>query len=290
VFDFPENQNTLRRYAAVLHFARTDFDDRALDVAIYSRFEYDTRFVSFLLCCSGASVRIGFAEDVSQARAEYNRTFNCYYTRVLNARELKHEVEHELDVLRAPGGAIENDSLEIWTSQKDAEFAKALLAQNRVDRNNLIVACCPGAGHPCKRWPIENFADICARLIKEFNARIIIFGGESERALAEQLSHINPGSLIDTTGQTTLRQSAALLGRCTLYLGNDTGLVHSAMADSVQDRTARSSFATMLRILHHRCSALYCGSEVRRRFGRRSPNSRGPGDRARFKSTLTCAQ
>ena len=41
------------------------------------------------------------------------------------------------------------------------------------------------------------------------------------------------GAAVDVTGRTTLRQTAALLKKCDLYVGNDTGSMHLAAAAGI---------------------------------------------------------
>ena len=62
-------------------------------------------------------------------------------------------------------------------------------------------------------------------------ARPAIFAGPgaAERAMAAPVLAALPGA-IDLVGQLSLPEAAACLARCTLFIGNDSGLMHLAAA------------------------------------------------------------
>jgi ADP-heptose:LPS heptosyltransferase len=63
---------------------------------------------------------------------------------------------------------------------------------------------------------------------------VAVFGGPAERATAEPvLRAIPPERRIDLVGTAELPVVAACLKRCTLYVGNDSGLMHMAVAAGI---------------------------------------------------------
>ena len=82
-------------------------------------------------------------------------------------------------------------------------------------------------------WPLENFAELAASICKEYPCRIMAAVDPSEVELGMKLQKRVGDSLIDVTGRATLRQFAALLRRCQLYVGNDSGPKHLAAAAGV---------------------------------------------------------
>ena len=82
-----------------------------------------------------------------------------------------------------------------------------------------------------KRWPVKYFAELVTRLEEERGIRgVAILGSSSEKALCEELqAMIQPPSVV-LAGETTLAQTAAILKRSALFIGNDGGLVHLARA------------------------------------------------------------
>ncbi|PIV63342.1 MAG: hypothetical protein COS11_07960, partial [bacterium (Candidatus Ratteibacteria) CG01_land_8_20_14_3_00_40_19] len=68
------------------------------------------------------------------------------------------------------------------------------------------------------------------RLIKTYNAQVIIFGGKQEISLAERVASLMKKNPIIAAGKTTLGETAALIERCNLFITNDSGLMHIACA------------------------------------------------------------
>ncbi len=98
-----------------------------------------------------------------------------------------------------------------------------------VDARNKIVAVAPGSKWASKVWPRQRFAEIVRRLINTFDVYPVIFGGTEDREVGDSLiASWNRGA--NSAGDLSVRESAALLHDCSLYLGNDTGTMHLAAA------------------------------------------------------------
>ncbi len=168
------------------------------------------------------------------------------------------------DLAEAAGIPVEDRFLEYYfpepVSRIEAELAVPLkLLPER------FLAVAPGGGDswgkdaPFKRWPVKHFAELVKRLKEERGIRgVAILGSASERALCEELqamirSHApskeskvhgaSPGNLLGKenggqdrppsivlAGETTLAQTAMMLKKSALFIGNDGGLVHLAHA------------------------------------------------------------
>lgn len=89
----------------------------------------------------------------------------------------------------------------------------------------------PTANWAGKVWPGERFVALYQRLRQGplAQARPVIFSGpgDMEAKLAQPVLDALPEA-IDLTGRLTLPQAAACLARCTLFIGNDSGLMHLA--------------------------------------------------------------
>ena len=115
-----------------------------------------------------------------------------------------------------------------WTAPADLARADALLGATR-----RFVALGPTANWDGKIWPAERFAHLFEALAGDRlpGARAVVLAGpgERERAMAAKLLTLLPDAL-DLTGQLTLPEAAAVLGRAALFVGNDSGLMHLAAA------------------------------------------------------------
>lgn len=94
-----------------------------------------------------------------------------------------------------------------------------------------LVALGVGAGAPSRRWPVESFAEFLSRL-RSLRPELgfVIIGGPADRAVGDALAAVAPGRILNFAGGLDLLQSAALLQRCALYVGNDSGPMHLAAA------------------------------------------------------------
>ena len=121
----------------------------------------------------------------------------------------------------------------IWVNADDAAFARDLIPDGEA-----VLAVGPAANWRGKQWRIERFRELAERLTGPAGilpgARIAVFAAGDERAqVAPMLSAIPDERLIDTVGQYDLPRIAAILGRCRLFVGNDSGLMHMAAASGV---------------------------------------------------------
>jgi len=158
---------------------------------------------------------------------------------------VRQETALALDALRAIGITPVSERLLFVPSPADRERASALLGPDRP----LRVAVHPGGGaNPgmtlkSKRWPHHRFAAIADRLVAERGAQIVLVGGSDDRSIADAMlvamKHKDRSGLdrpdqspgvIDLVGRTTLGELGAVLERCHLFLGNDTGPVYLAAA------------------------------------------------------------
>ena len=148
----------------------------------------------------------------------------------------KHVVDFYCDLAEAAGIPVEDRFLEYYfpkpVSLTEAEIAiKVKLLPER------FLAVAPGGGDSWgkdasyKRWPGKYFAELITRIQKEKGIHgIAILGSRLERGLCEELqAMVHPPSVV-LAGETTLAQTAMILKKSALFVGNDGGLVHLAHA------------------------------------------------------------
>ncbi len=115
-----------------------------------------------------------------------------------------------------------------WTAPQDRARAAALLPANRP-----VVALVPTANWSPKVWPSERFVTLFRMLVAGAlpGAVPAVFAGpgDTERATAAPVLAALPGA-VDLVGRLSLPEVAACLARSTLFVGNDSGLMHLAAA------------------------------------------------------------
>jgi heptosyltransferase III len=118
----------------------------------------------------------------------------------------------------------------LWISPSHEHAAAAL-----VPAGAPVLAIGPAANWRGKQWRAERFAELARRLTASAGplpgARVVVLAAGHERAQAEPLLNAIPAAhRIDLVGRVDLLTAAAVLQRCALFIGNDTGLMHIAAA------------------------------------------------------------
>jgi heptosyltransferase-2 len=103
------------------------------------------------------------------------------------------------------------------------------LSRAGVVEDARIIALAPGAAHATKRWPVEHWRTLIARLMGHA-ARVVVVGGPEDVPLASHLVGLAPGQVLTATGQFGLLETAALLRRASVLVSGDTGVMHMATA------------------------------------------------------------
>ena len=144
-------------------------------------------------------------------------------------RRSGHRLHHIAEALglRPPPAPV------AWFNADDAARAAALLPQGLPP--GPVLALGPTANWRTKMWPAERFIALAGQLTAPGGplpgARLAILGGPGagERAMAAPVLAAFPEAL-DLVGALSLPEAAAVLSRASLFIGNDSGLMHLAAA------------------------------------------------------------
>ncbi len=86
----------------------------------------------------------------------------------------------------------------------------------------------PGSKHFTKRWPDEFFTRL-GQLMNKYGYTIAIFGGKDDAEYCGKISsRINKS--VNLCNDNDLYKTAADMQKCSLIIGNDSGLMHTASA------------------------------------------------------------
>ncbi|HEY2846805.1 MAG TPA: glycosyltransferase family 9 protein [Pyrinomonadaceae bacterium] len=145
--------------------------------------------------------------------------------------ETSSEVDFLVEMLRSEGIDPGDKSQDLLRLSKDERQAAARwLCENcLVPDSEIIVAVAPGSNWPSKTWASDRFESVISRLMSQFNIFPVVVGGPQDRTAGDRLID-SWGRGANAAGRLTVRESAALLERCSLFLGNDTGTMHLAAA------------------------------------------------------------
>ena len=93
-----------------------------------------------------------------------------------------------------------------------------------------VVAIHPGSGSPRKNWAASRYARLARRLKAEHDARMLIVGGPADDEVLHNLRSCWAGPPPLIVRGCALAEAGALLARCRLLIGNDSGIAHLAAA------------------------------------------------------------
>ncbi len=93
----------------------------------------------------------------------------------------------------------------------------------------------PGSGNSVRNWPAERFAALADRLAAHTGHPVLLLGGRdetydgsNERALTNRVHSLMRTPAIDLGGRLGSAELVALLQRCSLFVGNNSGPAHLA--------------------------------------------------------------
>jgi heptosyltransferase II len=188
-----------------------------LTIDSFNTYELKQALLSYL---SGARHTIGF----EQAGREI--FFNIKGPRLQPA---KHLVEHILELVNYLGCDVSGCKPELFITNEEIQWASSFLLNMGIDTSKLTVALHPGGHFETQRWSIERFGRVAEKIAEELEGNAIILAGPDERLILERIKQIRGGNVFIISA-ISIRQAMAILSRCDLFLGNNSGPLHIAAA------------------------------------------------------------
>lgn len=141
----------------------------------------------------------------------------------------RHAVTRYLEVLSKQGVGTTDAHPHLQLTEAERTTASRFLADAGVKSERLLIGIHPGGNWEYKLWSAEKYAQLASTLCQKKNASILLFAGPNERELQAQVADMMdaPPILVETAD---LREVAALIAACDVYIGNDTGPMHIAAA------------------------------------------------------------
>jgi predicted lipopolysaccharide heptosyltransferase III len=169
---------------------------------------------------TGARVRVGL-DGKPRSR--------LYTHRILDDGQPKTAVEFYSQFLHALEIDAPTAKTEVFLTEDERREARIYLRWQGIDPNRPIVGLHPGASWPAKVWSADRFAELADRLIAKLGAQVLLTEGPKDHEAVVAVSRRCVGS-VKTLGILPLRQLAALLSHVDVYVANDSGPMHIAVA------------------------------------------------------------
>jgi len=145
-----------------------------------------------------------------------------------------HEQFYYLELLRRAGwidSLPDEHHVQLHVGEGQGRRAEETLTAAGARGDVSRVAIGAGAAYgSAKCWPPERFADFVNRYRRHADSDVILFGTAAEQQVADAIAAGITGPVIRLVGKTAIADLPALLSRCQLFVGNDSGAMHVAAA------------------------------------------------------------
>ena len=183
---------------------------------------HPTNRTHLMLFIAGIPVRIG-----------YDRKMGYLLTKRIRHEKQKgekHEADLNLELLEKAGFSVEDADNRpyIITSGNDKRMIDSVWKDRQLGDN--VIALHVGASCPSKRWPAERFAELADRLADKHRMDIVLVGGDETEQFSREVTRNAKNKVTDITGTLIVSELAEMLSRCKLFISNDSGPVHVAVA------------------------------------------------------------
>lgn len=115
----------------------------------------------------------------------------------------------------------------VHPSPEDFSYSREFLGAS----DQPVIALHPGSGSPRKNWPLDHWRQLGTWLSSlEPKPRLMIIGGEADDLQLDELPKAWPEADVLIARGLPLPALGAILTRCELFIGHDSGISHLAAA------------------------------------------------------------
>ena len=227
--------NIFNIFLQAINFCYKYLWNRVYNLAINLHWSHNDFIGSIIQWMSITNYNIGYSFDAE--RQYYNKDFSLQSfldmlkmdkyiltKSIINPYKMYHEIDRKLYILEKLGLKITNRNLELFIDNKSIQFANNLL--NNIYNRKIIISL--GSSNEVKRYSVKKLLIALKEIIKDDNTLILLGNGYQEFIDSHYLT--NNISCINLVNKTTIRETAAVISQSDLYIGNDTGLMHIAVA------------------------------------------------------------
>ncbi len=230
---FYKNLMKCGKFEALRFFWSLRREGYQLSINVHPQSRTIYRMVAWLV---GAEVRISHEYD------RFNWLDRWLVTGTLPQDYARHSIENNFDVLPLIGAKkkLTAHAMEFFLTPAEERFADDFLVKQKLFEKKILGVHVGSGGTknlPLKRWPVKNYAGLVRQLNKERpDIRVLLFGGPEESKDHEVVLAQANRELTLEAKTKNLRETAALMKRCSAFLSVDTALMHIAAALKVPNQ------------------------------------------------------
>jgi heptosyltransferase-2 len=176
-----------------------------------------------LLFLAGIPRRIGFR----QSKAWF------LFTRTVERNPALHDVQSNLSILKGLDLSPDPAELTLRITATVEDRVKEKLRSLGLRSGKKIVGINPGSVWPTKRWLPAGFARVIQILQERYDCDVLLFGGPQDGSVVSYVERLAGKRTINLAGKLELRELPAAIGLCSVFITNDSGPMHIAVARGV---------------------------------------------------------
>lgn len=184
---------------------------------------YGNPRTAFATLYSFARYRVGF--KFRHRRFAYNIKINGRGSDV-------HNVEFNLDAIRKINVPVNSKKLFIATNNYHQEFANGFISDNNLNNKNLIGIVISG-GWETKKYKTADYKILINKILDKYDVNILLMWGTQDEKKECEFLRAEKESKIFITPETDIKYLSELMKKCSFIIGNDSGLIHLAVASGV---------------------------------------------------------
>jgi ADP-heptose:LPS heptosyltransferase len=178
------------------------------------------RFVLWAFA-SGANIRVGQKEQVYHQLLTHTPDIHKSDTGVIN---------YYCQLVASTGAVVDSLKTEFFVKDSARQAAWAFLRNEGISDPVTLIAIHPGASANDRVWPPERYARLIDVLQSDGSIRVLLCGSSFDGAIVKMVqATAETVPLVVQTGED-IDLLAALLEKCALFIGNNSGPRHLAAA------------------------------------------------------------
>lgn len=140
----------------------------------------------------------------------------------------QHFVEAMCEIVALAGAVPDDGGMDVyWNKTYEREWTPFFDQQ----KDALLIGVNPGGDRPNRRWNPDHFATVVERLLRDYSASIVLFGGPGEELLSMDIENrIHSPKVISLAGKLNLNELCYIISKLDLFITNDSGPMHIAAA------------------------------------------------------------
>jgi len=190
-------------------------------------FQYSP-LIHLLVFAFGISWRVGFDNDGSG--------FSLTQKVPWDKKGERWTSDVHLDLVKSVGAVTNDKRLVVRVSEEHEQFANHFLKDYGVGGCDILIGIFCGGGKNSrdtvfqKRWSIGKYARIMEALSARNKVKMIVFGSQGDVEVISKLAGLSKAAFINAGGKLNLKQLAAVIKRCAVFITNDSAPLHIAIA------------------------------------------------------------